>query len=129
MNEPHFQEKHNSPFRLFRDTLWILRLCIHVDFGALPPNPWEELWQNKKVPGRFAYFGLFLAMFNNFWQWHMKIFLNFKNVDSGGMLLQDFKPIGQEITSLYPLIFERVNKMPHPIIYSKIHYPIIYYGF
>ena len=58
-----------------------------------------------------------MAMPNKFWQCQMKSFFIPKNKTSEGKLVQKFHLIGQEITSLDPLIFESVNKISFPNIY------------
>ena len=67
----------------------------------------------------FAYLGSTLAIPNNFWEYIMVSFPRKQTVE--GMFVLNIRSIGQEITSVDPLIFQSVTKMPYRIIYLSLN--------
>ena len=67
----------------------------------------------------FAYLGSTLAIPINFWEYIMVSFPRKQTVE--GMLVLNVTSIGQEITSVDPLIFQSVTKMPYRIIYLSLN--------
>ena len=63
----------------------------------------------------FAYLGSTLAIPINFWEYIMVSFPRKQTVE--GMFVLNVRSVGQEITSVDPLIFQSVTKMPYRIIY------------
>ena len=67
----------------------------------------------------FAYLGSTLAIPINFWEYIMVSFPRKQTVE--GMFVLNVTSIGQEITSVDPLIFQSVTKMPYRIIYLSLN--------
>ena len=67
----------------------------------------------------FAYLGSTLAIPINFWEYNMLSFPRKQTVE--GMFVLNVRSIGQEITSVDPLIFQSVTKMPYRIIYLSLN--------
>ena len=67
----------------------------------------------------FAYLRSTLAIPINFWEYIMVSFPRKQTVE--GMLVLNVTSIGQEITSVDPLIFQSVTKMPYRIIYLSLN--------